>query len=116
MFDGTLKGIGLFASELIHLISLGKEETIQSVEQHISNGDVVTYIFKKYKEDFAVQFNEESPYDVSAINKYFSRFDGVVNGEESRKYGIMNSSEGLLLLIVLLMDKVESEAYKWVLE
>ena len=71
---------------------------------------------QKYKEDFSVQFNEESPYDVSAINKYFSKFDGVVNGEESRKYGIVNSSDGLLLLIVLLMDKVESEAYKWVLE
>ena len=117
MNKSSLKGIGIFASELVHLVSIGKKETIDAIEEHISKGDVVDYLYTKYKRDFSISFSFDSPYDISALNKYFHNFDSVVDGEERRKYGIEKQTDGLLLLIaILLTDKVEKEANNWVVE
>lgn len=116
MNKNSLKGIGLFAFELVHLVSLGKQEIFDTIEEHISKGNIVEYIYEKYKNDFSIPFSSDSPYDISAINKYYNNFDGVINGEERRKYGIEKQTDGLLLLIAVLMDKVEKESPNWVIE
>lgn len=112
---GNLKGIGLFSLELLHLISIGKKESIDSVEEHFRNEDLIEYLTIKYKEEFFVVF-DNYVYDNKQLNSYFSNYSGYIEGNESRKYGIMNSDDGLLLILALLMDKVETSAINWVVE
>ena len=38
MATETLKGIGLFSLDILHLISIGKKESISEIEQHFDNG------------------------------------------------------------------------------
>ena len=96
MATETLKGIGLFSLDILHLISIGKKESISEIEQHFDNGDVVEYLNKKYAADFMVKFDDHT-YDNKAINKYFSNYAGYISGNESGKYGIVNDDDGLLL-------------------
>ena len=48
----SLKGIGLFQLEVLHLISIGKKETIEDIEKSLDNGNLIEYIFNKYRDDF----------------------------------------------------------------
>lgn len=102
----TLTGLGFFAQEIIHLISMGKNESIEEIEKHFEINDVVEYIYQKYRESFSVIF-DNSTYDNSEINKYFNNFVGVVEGNEDRKYGIVNKNDGLLLILALIADLIE---------
>ena len=108
----NLKGIGLFAFQINSLISRGKTETFSKVEEHFASKDIVEYIYNKYIDFFPIRF-DNSNYDNKAINKYFSEYSGVIEGNESRKYGILNENHGLLLILALLFDRVEIESNKW---
>lgn len=109
---GNLKGIGLFVLEIIGLISSGEKEKVSDIEKHIDNNDVVEYIYNKYKNKFSIHF-DGSTYSNSAINKYFNNYSGYIEGNESRKYGIFNEEDGLLLIIALITDKIEEESISW---
>ncbi len=110
--EKSLKGIGLFALEVIHLISCGKRETLKTVEEHFEKKDIVEYLFSKYKEEFFIVF-DNSVYDNEQINLYFYNYVGYIEGNERRKYGIMNADDGLLLILSLITDKVERYAFNW---
>ena len=110
--ENTLAGLGLFSLEIIHLISLGKKEKINEIEQHFASNDVVQYLSQKYDEDFWVKFDNNT-YDNREINKFFNNYVGYIEGNESRKYGIMNDNDGLLLMLALITDKVEIACRKW---
>lgn len=110
--EGTLTGIGLFAMEIIHLISAGIHETLEEIEKHFENQDLVEYLGRKYDERFFIKF-DGSTYDNAAINRYFFEYTGYIQGNERRNYGIMNEGDGLLLIPALLMDRVEVECRKW---
>ena len=105
-FKNTLRGIGLFQLEVIHLISIGKKESIADIEESLMNGNLIEYVFNKYKNDFCVKFNNEI-YDNKVLNSYFTNYNGYIQGNESRKYGIMNDMDGLLLILALISDKIE---------
>ncbi len=45
--EGSLRGIGLFGIEVMHLISSGKKETLKTVEEHFEKKDIVEYLFSK---------------------------------------------------------------------
>lgn len=110
--EGTLTGIGLFTMQVIHLISLGMHENSEEIERHFMDQDLVEYLSKKYDEHFSIPFDGKF-YNNAAINKYFFEYTGYIRGNEARKYGIMNSEDGLLLIPALLMDRVELECRKW---
>lgn len=112
---GTLTGMGLFSLEILHVISMGKKELISEIEKHFEEGNVVEYLDEKYAEDFYVKF-DNSTYDNQALNKYFSNYAGYIDGNERRKYGIMNDDDGLLLILALITDKLEIECQKWTVE
>ena len=111
-FEGTLTGLGLFSMEIIHLISSGAKETITNIENHFEQNDLVEYLNQKYDNDFYVKF-DNSTYDNAQINKYFATYTGYIEGNERRKYGIINEEDGLLLILALINDKVEKECRKW---
>ncbi len=109
--QGLLLGIGFFSLEIIHLISLGKKETLTEIEKHFSQCDIVEYITNKYEDDIFIKFDNSS-YDNEAINKYFNDYDGFIQGNENREYGIVNEEDGLLLILALITDKVEDSIRK----
>ena len=47
--DNQILGIGLFGLQLIRLIALDRKESFQTVEDHMFNGDLVEYLYNKYK-------------------------------------------------------------------
>lgn len=108
----TLKVIGLFQLEILHLVSIGKKESIETIEKCMDEGNLIEYLFNKYKEDFFIVFDNEI-YDNEALNQYFQNYSGYIQGNESRKYGIMNETDGLLLIPALICDKIEHSAATW---
>ena len=82
----SLKDIGLFQLEVLHLISIGKKETIEDIEKSLDNGNLIEYIFNKYRDDFFVLF-DNGVYDNEALNLYFQNYSGYIQGNESRKIG-----------------------------
>lgn len=109
VYKNTLKGIGLFQLELLHLISIGKSEEIGVIEQKIDDEQLIEYIYNKYKNDFFIPF-DNSIYDNKQLNNYFKNYTGYIEGNEARKYGIMNDNDGLLLIISLISDEIEYHA------
>jgi hypothetical protein len=110
--ENTLTGLGLFSLEIIHLISLGKNENINEIEKHFEECNLIEYLNKKYDQFFFVKFDNRT-YDNSELNKYFSNYFGYIEGNENRKYGIMNDEDGLLLILALITDKVEIACRTW---
>lgn len=110
----TLKGIGLFQLEVLHLISIGKKESIEDIEKSMEDGNLIEYIFNKYREKFFVAYDNQI-YDNETLNQYFQNYCGYIQGNESRKYGIMNENDGLLLILALISDKIERSAASWTL-
>ncbi|MEG0693132.1 MAG: hypothetical protein RR444_08630 [Oscillospiraceae bacterium] len=110
--EGTLTGLGLLSTEILHLISIGKREKISIIEKHLVQNDLVEYLSKKFENDFYVKFDNRI-YDNSQLNKYFANYSGWIKGEERRKYRIMNEEDGLLLILALINDRVEIECVKW---
>lgn len=112
---GTLTGLGLFSLEILHLISIGKNESIQEVENHFKDNNLIEYLNEKYKQYFFVRF-DNGTYDNMQLNKYFSNYSGYVEGNESRKYGIINDQDGFLLILALITDKVEIASRSWTMD
>lgn len=111
----NLKGLGLFIMQIAALISGGKSVTIDEIEKHIDAEDVVEFISEKFEGYLSIDFTN-GIYDIKALNKYFGTYSGYISGNESRKYGIVNKNDGLLLLISLVSDRVEIECSKWEIE
>lgn len=108
----SLKGIGLFQQEVLHLVSIGKTETIEDVEKALENENLIEYIFNNYRDEFSNLF-DDTIYDNEALNSYFHNYNGYIQGNESRKYGIMNQNDGLLLILALISDKIEQASSDW---
>lgn len=112
MHEGTLKGIGFFGSEILHLISSGQKESLSTVVQHFEENDIIEYIFKKYQNKFFHSF-DNNMYDNKSLNEYFHKYSASIQGNESRKYGIQNDDDGLLLIMALIMVKVEDHSINY---
>lgn len=111
--ERSLKGIGLFQMNVAHLISIGKKENIESIEDHMDSGNLIEYIFERYKKYiFGFDINI---YDAVALNKFFQDWGDYVRGREFEKFGIEGEDNGLLLILALIGNKVEVEASKWVI-
>lgn len=102
-FEG-LHGIKGFAFDILALIASGERETIEKIEEEISNGNVTNYINEKYPDKMMIQLGKDCIYDLDAWNKNFTDYSGWVEGNESRKFGITNKDDGLLLLLGLIID------------
>lgn len=107
--NNSLKGMGLFCMEVLHLVSIGKTEKINEVEKHFESKDTIEYIYRKYRPYFSVNF-DCSVYNYKCLNEYFYNYSSYIPGEEQRKYGIENENDGLLLIVSLVMDAFEQNA------
>ncbi|BDR66990.1 hypothetical protein K144312032_12180 [Clostridium tetani] len=100
------KGLKLLAYGIISLISNRYTETIEKVEEELDNNNLVTYLNKKYKNNFMVDF-ESSTYNICELNEYFQNYSEYIQGNESRKFGIVREEDGLLLIISLIINNLE---------
>ena len=50
--ENNLKGMGLFSLSIIHLVSIGKQESFESIEKCIEEGNVVEYLIRKVQRSF----------------------------------------------------------------
>ena len=96
--------IKVFAQEIIALISSGKKETITDIEKHMCDGDLVQYIREKYYDDLSNEFKDDKICNIKAWNDAFTNYYGYVNGDENRKFGIVNEEDGLLLVVTLIIN------------
>lgn len=101
---GKYDRINMFALELVALVSQGCIETISDVEKHMYDNDLVYYIYDKYNDKFNVDFGRSSKYDIESYNQFFYDMSSYINGNESRKYGIVNENDGLLLIVAVILD------------
>ena len=103
--DNSLKGLGFFCQSIIHLISIGKTETINNIERCFEEKCIVEYIYEKYKPHFPDTFEPlKKVYNIETLNEYFYNYVGYIEGNEDRKYGVENSSDGLLLIVAVGLD------------
>lgn len=100
-----LIGLDLLAFRVIAVISSGNKENIEKIEEELNKSNLVTYLNEKYKDIFMVNF--EQTYNIDELNNYFTNFAGYVQGNEGRKYGVINNDDGLLLTLALIIDGLE---------
>ncbi len=41
------------------------------------------------------------------LNEWFKNYDGYIQGNETRKYKVMNEDDGLLLVLSMISDFIE---------
>lgn len=104
MKEASLERLPIFGYDLCCLISQGKTETIHAVEEHIHQGNLVEYICNRYKNNMAITLGPNCPYDIKSWNDAYSSYNGYIQGNEERKFGILNENEGLLLVVSLTFD------------
>ncbi len=105
----NLHGIKLFAFDIISILADGEKEEISKVEEEMSNGKIVNYIYEKYKEHMMLDLGPNSSYDIEAWNKHFSDLSGWIDGNESRKLGIQKKEDGLLMLLGLTIELLDDK-------
>lgn len=105
-FQG-LHGIKIFAYDLIHIISTGATETITKVENEMDNLNITSYIFNKYPDKVSMAYDEACIYDLEAWNSKLADFSAYINGREDRKLGIKNEDDGLLLILVGILNELK---------
>lgn len=105
-FEG-LHGIKIFAFDLMSIISSGATETIEKIEDEIANERITNYISTKYADKIQMPYDSSSIYDIESWNKELAGFSGWVEGNESRKLGIRNKNNGLLLLVDLIIELLQ---------
>ena len=100
------KGLKLLGFEVLALISKGYKETIEDIEKQLDDNNLVNYLQLKYKDEFAINLLSDI-YDINELNQAFGDFSGYIQGNESRKYGIENDDEGLLIVLALILEQLE---------
>lgn len=112
LFTGVDR-LELLGYELIALISRGRKETISEIEKQMENGNILHYIREKYGDELFNPFSDNMQYNYSDWNKALTKYCGWIKGQERRKYGIENEDDGLLLLVVLILELVANRENDW---
>ena len=103
----------LFGYEIVALIAQGKKETVKQIEEQIEREKVVFYIREKYKGALSNTFDDSAPYNYDDWNKALGKYSIWIRGQERRKYGIEDDEQGLLLLLVLILELVSNREHDW---
>lgn len=99
--------------DIIALISDGKKESVNEIIKHFEESNVVHYLMKKYEKEMFIVC-EECPYNLNDWEKVLGQYSYMTFGHDvSRKMGIVNEeTDGLLMLLNIILDEVSSRKYK----
>lgn len=92
---------------LISLFDKGFKENIDTIEKHMYDKDLLPYLINKYEKEEDFSYFKGGPCSTKDLNYYICEMVSYVNGNESRKYGITNEENGLLLLIAVCFDNFQ---------
>ena len=102
-----LLGLGLFGESILQLIDMGVTEPLSVIIEKMENSEVVTYLTTKYKEKMRFK---PSCYDMTALNEFFFSYSRYA---ESDKSGIFGENNGLLTVIMIILDEAEEQIVNW---
>lgn len=113
VFKGSER-IEILGYNLYHLISIGKKENVDFLISKLGEGKIVQYITDKYKEHLSNDFSSiNSPYDINEWEKVLEPFSYLTRGHDvTRKMGIMNEDDGLLMLSFIITEILADTSYK----
>jgi hypothetical protein len=98
--DVNVSHVQMFGLGVLTLISEGKSESLKDVISHCDKRNIADYFTSKYRGN--VFFNERYS---DAINQFYSDHF-VFEDDAGRKYGLFNDTDGLLLLVSLIVDAI----------
>lgn len=106
--------IEILGYEIYHLISIGKKESVDLLIEKLGESNIVHYLTDKYKDYLANDFDSiNSPYDIEEWEKVLEPFSYMTRGHDvTRKMGIMNEDDGLLMLSFIITEILAEQNYK----
>ncbi|MEG2081550.1 MAG: hypothetical protein RRZ68_08365, partial [Oscillospiraceae bacterium] len=74
----------------------------------MNSGSLISYLIEKHGSDFAsISSSPESPYDINEWEKVLDEYGYMTFGHDvSRKMGIQNTNDGLLMLLSIILEEV----------
>lgn len=104
MDDIRYSEMGQLIMAIMRLVSIGEEESLDTVVEHLEKEDIYEFLSEKYRDKFT-NFFCVSNLNVMAIN---SMFNQNANSKEYFKqtYGIVKENDGLLLIVSLIAQKL----------
>lgn len=99
-------GLIFLSYQLIGLIDSGEKVSIDIIEKHISDENILNFLIDNYNEKADFSIFECGTYSIKDINHSFWDLSGYIDGNESRKYAVTNEENGLLLLISVCIDLI----------
>ena len=107
IFSGSDR-IEMLGYDIIHLISLGYKEDFSVIIEKLEHGSLINYLYEKYRDDLCfVSFEKDSPYNPLEWEKVLDEYSYLdFHHDVVRKMGIENKSDGLLVILNIILDLV----------
>lgn len=100
MENTSIHGLRMFLLTLLNMISNGKSERCDIIEDALGSG-VATFLRNKYTDCFCGAIDDS----LTNLDNYYKRFSGCADGNEFRKY-LCGDNDGLALLIALALNDI----------
>lgn len=102
-FKGN-KRMEILGYEIIHLISKEYREEEEKIVDEIRNGNVVHYLYEKYKNEFMINLHTNPVYDINEWERVIcDNFSYIDSGYAYEKMHIDNGN-GLLLILYAILE------------
>jgi hypothetical protein len=102
-FNGAER-IEMLGYEIVHLISVGKAEKVDTILEKMSEGELIEYLITKYTDEFFA-VGPDCPYNLDDWEKILDAYSYLSFGHDvRRKMGIINEEQGLLMLLSLILE------------
>ena len=104
MSNNTIIGLGLFVADTLRLLSMGIQESIDTIETEMEANNVVEFLMSKYDFKFF-----GSQHDIKVINDFYMKRVSFIKGQERSKYGLDDKTNGLYIIPVLFSFDYETQ-------
>ncbi|MCD8396265.1 MAG: hypothetical protein LUD12_03610 [Lachnospiraceae bacterium] len=110
VYEGNSR-LGKFGHDIICLIANGKNESAESILEHIRKGDVVHYIVDKYRNVYEFDTTIYEQNDCSNLETIFGKYYNMeITHDVKPRIGIKDlEKDGLLILLSIILTELTGE-------
>ncbi|MCD7736014.1 MAG: hypothetical protein LUI07_03465 [Lachnospiraceae bacterium] len=103
--------LGYFGHDIICLIANEKNESVETILDHIWKGDVVHYIVDKYKDFEYLDAATYEQYDYSNLEMIFGKYYNIeITHDVKPRIGIKDlEKDGLFILLDIILKELSGE-------